>query len=127
MKPITFNQLMEEFIYPDKWGDWTFDRENLCLNLLPKNHKTKWNHNFPFYQIDLEKINTNSDLLFWIFHINGKNTNSYGENVVKDLVAAFNDIFYDIGRIQKRNSKNFSGSQIAKKYKLELSVQNSKK
>ena len=28
MKPITFNQLMEEFIYPDKWGDWTFDREN---------------------------------------------------------------------------------------------------
>jgi len=127
MKPIPLDKLMKEFRYPDKWGDWHFNKQNLCLNLLPTNHKTQWNNNCPFYQIDLEKINTNSELLFWIFHINGKNIDCYGENVVKDLVAAFSDIFYLVGRLKRGDSREFSGSAIAKKYKLELNLQNKKK
>ena len=123
MKPIPIDQLMKEFKYLDKWGDWTFDRENLCLNLLP----TECINDCPFYQIDLEQINTNSELLFWIFHINGKNTECYGKNVVKDLVAAFSDIFYLVGRLKRGDNKRFSGSAIAKKYKLELTIQNNKK
>ena len=127
MKPIPLDELMKQFRYPDNWGDWHFDKQNLCLNLLPTNHKTDWNHDCPFYQIDLEQINTNSELLFWIFHINGKGTHSYGENVVKDLVAAFADIFYLVGRLKRHDSEVFSGSQIAKKYKLELTIQDNKK
>ena len=50
------------------WGNWHFDESNLCLNLLPP----KYTHDCPFYQIDLESINSNSEMLDWIFQISFK-------------------------------------------------------
>ena len=99
-------------ITPKSWGDWYFEKANLCLNLFPK----KWNcKEVPFYQIDLEEINSNSDILFWIYQLNGKNLNLYGEDVVKDLVRAFDDIFHHY-KFCKRGGNEFSGTEIAKKY-----------
>ena len=102
-------------ITPKSWGDWHFNKEHLCLNLLPTDHSTKWNHQCPFYQIDLERINSSSDILFWIYQLNGKNLNLYGEDVVKDLVRAFDDIFGH-HKFCRRGGKEFSGSVIANKY-----------
>ena len=99
-------------ITPKSWGDWYFDKNNLCLNLFPKKWEFK---DEPFYQIDLERINSSSDILFWIYQLNGKNLNLYGEDVVKDLVRAFDDIFGH-HKFCRRGGKEFSGSVIANKY-----------
>jgi len=107
-------------IHPESWGDWYFHKANLCLNLLPKGHSTRWTHQCPFYQIDLEKINSNADILFWIYQLNGKNLNLYGEDVVKDLVRAFDDIFCH-HKFCRRGGNEFSGTKIANKYAEGLS------
>tara|TARA_R100001443_G_scaffold82145_1_gene89153 strand:- start:320 stop:1045 length:726 start_codon:yes stop_codon:yes gene_type:complete len=101
----------------EKWGDWHIDKSNLCLNLLPKDHSTKWNHDCPFYQIDLESVNSNSEILDWIFQLNHKNLNIYGKNVVKDLVRALDDIFDPQNNCcSSGKNKAFSGTDLAKKY-----------
>ncbi len=111
------------FTFPllEKWGDWHFDKSNLCLNLLPTCQPAKWDHDCPFYQIDLERIDSNSEMLDWIFQLNHKNLDLYGENVVKDLVRALDDIFYPQANCcSYGKNKGFSGSELAKKYANEL-------
>ena len=109
------------------WGNWHFDKSTLCLNLLPTDHATKWNHDCPFYQVDLEGINSNSEMLDWIFQLNHKNLDLYGENVVKDLIRALDDILEpqhnccSCGR-----NKDFSGGDLAKKYIKEIEAYENK-
>tara|TARA_B100001996_G_scaffold25194_1_gene19451 strand:+ start:427 stop:1134 length:708 start_codon:yes stop_codon:yes gene_type:complete len=99
---------------PAKWGDWHFNKSNLCLNLLPYPSCT---HKYPFYQIDLERVNSNSEILDWIFQINHKNLNLYGKNVVRDLINAFDDILDPQNNCcSSGKNKVFSGSELAKKY-----------
>ena len=101
----------------EKWGDWHIDKSNFCLNLLPKDHATKWSHDCPFYQVDLERIDSNSEMLDWIFQLNHKNLNIYGKNVVKDLIRALDDIFDPQNNCcSSGKNKDFSGSELAKKY-----------
>ena len=106
------------------WGDWHFCKSNLCLDLLPKNHSTKWSHNCPFYQIDLEEINNTAKILDCIYQLKGKNLSLYGEHVVRDLIDAFDDVLQPQANCCSwGGEKKFSGSKLAKKYRDKLNRQ----
>ena len=104
------------------WGNWHFDKSNLCLNLLPFK---KYTHDCPFYQIDLETINSNSEMLDWIFQISWKEEDEYYyANCVEDLVSAFAAIFQP----QKNccsfgKDKDFSGGDLAKQYIRDIFIE----
>ena len=58
---FTLSELIAERdpIY-DQWGEWTFDPERLVL------------HDEYGYEIDLETIKDNAELVDWVFHVAGK-------------------------------------------------------
>jgi len=100
-----------------KWGGWYFGKKHLTLDLLDT-PEGNYSHKDPFYQIDLEQINSSSKMLDWIFQVNGKVSKMYGLNVCQDLINAFEEIF----RPQKNCcsmgiNKKFNGSKIAKEYR----------
>jgi len=100
-----------------KWGGWYFGKKHLTLDLLETPHGT-YTHEDPFYQIDLEKINSSPKMLDWIFQVNGKNLKMYGFDVCQSLINAFDEIF----KPQKNccsygADKKFDGSKIAKEYR----------
>tara|TARA_B100001093_G_scaffold1225_1_gene1268 strand:+ start:98 stop:577 length:480 start_codon:yes stop_codon:yes gene_type:complete len=100
-----------------KWGGWYFGKKHLTLDLLDT-PEGSYSHKDPFYQIDLEQINSSSKMLDWIFQVNGKVSKMYGLNVCQDLINAFEEIF----RPQKNCcsmgiNKKFNGSKIAKEYR----------
>ena len=103
------------------WGNWHFDELNLCLNLLPP----KYTHDCPFYQIDLETINSNSEMLDWIFQISWKEEDEYYyANSLEDLVSAFAAIFQP----QKNccsfgKDKDFCGGDLAKQYIRDIFIE----
>ena len=95
----------------DTWGPWRFRRSNLTLC------HTK----VVGYDLDLERINSCAEMLDWIFQLSHKNLKVYGEDVVNQLVAAFDDIF----KPQENccswgKEKQFSGSKLAKAYAAKL-------
>ena len=104
------------------WGNWHFDESNLCLNLLPFK---KYTHDCPFYQIDLETINSNSEMLDWIFQISWKEEDEYYyANSLEDLVSAFAAIFQP----QKNccsfgKDKDFCGGDLAKQYIRDIFIE----
>ena len=92
-----------------RWGHWRFVSSNLTL--LHDNS----------YEIDLERINSCAEMLDWIFQLNHKVSCHYGEDVVKELVEAFDDIFEPQGNCcSMGNERPFSGTKLAKAYALEL-------
>ena len=100
-----------------KWGGWYFGKKHLTLDLLDT-PEGSYSHKDPFYQIDLEQINSSSKMLDWIFQVNGKVSKMYGLSVCQDLINAFEEIF----RPQKNCcsmgiNKKFDGSKIAKEYR----------
>ena len=100
-----------------KWGGWYFGKKHLTLDLLDT-PEGSYSHKDPFYQIDLEQINSSSQMLDWIFQVNGKVSKMYGLSVCQDLINAFEEIF----RPQKNCcsmgiNKKFDGSKIAKEYR----------
>ena len=100
-----------------KWGGWYFGKKHLTLDLLDT-PEGNYSHKDPFYQIDLEQINSSSEMLDWIFQVNGKVSKMYGFTVCQDLINAFEEIF----RPQKNCcsmgiNKKFDGSKIAKEYR----------
>ena len=100
-----------------KWGGWYFGKKHLTLDLLDT-PEGSYSHKDPFYQIDLEQINSSSKMLDWIFQVNGKVSKMYGLSVCQDLINAFEEIF----RPQKNCcsmgiNKKFNGSKIAKEYR----------
>ena len=92
------------------WGQWHLDEEILCLDLIPDDSP----HKNMLYQIDLESINSNSQMLDWIFQLSHKN---YYENSVEDLIRAFDAIFDPQNNCcSSGKDKDFSGSYLAAKY-----------
>ena len=92
-----------------RWGRWRFVSSNLTL--LHDNS----------YEIDLERINSCAQMLDWIFQLNHKVSRHYGEDVVKDLVQAFDDIFKPQGNCcSMGNEKEFSGTKLAEAYASKL-------
>ena len=92
-----------------RWGHWLFVSSNLTL--LHDNG----------YEIDLERINSCAEMLDWIFQLNHKVSRHYGEDVVKELVEAFDDIFEPQGNCcSMGNERSFSGTKLAKAYAIEL-------
>ena len=62
-----------------RWGDWTFDPEQLTLEYSPKD-----------YEIDLEEIQSSAAILDWLFQVHGKPWSD--SRIVYDLLQAFDDI-----------------------------------
>tara|TARA_R100001463_G_scaffold31466_1_gene71107 strand:- start:204 stop:545 length:342 start_codon:yes stop_codon:yes gene_type:complete len=95
----------------ERWGCWLFVSSNLTL--LHDNG----------YEIDLERINSCTEMLDLIFQLNHKAARFYGADVAKDLVEALDDIFKP-----QRNccswgkEKPFSGTKLAEAYALELLI-----
>jgi len=82
------------------WGPWRLNRANLTLE----------NGN---YDVDLEKINSLKDLLFWIYQIHGKNHHAYGGcQQANDFIWALRAIFPP--KLLKQGTWN--GSKAAKEY-----------
>ena len=99
------------------WGNWHFDELNLCLNLLLDGYT----HRFPFYQIDLETINSNSEMLDWIFQLSHKD---YYANSVEDLVKAFDVIFNPQNNCcSSGKNKDFWGEDLVKEYVREIFIE----
>ena len=101
------------------WGDWHFDKKSLYLDLLPSHSSTNWTHEEPFYAIDLKDIDHAGDMLFWIYQLKGKNLKLYGENVVKDLIDAFEDVLQPHHKC-RGGRKLDKGSELATKYRNKL-------
>ena len=75
-------------------------------------------HEDPFYQIDLEGINSSAKMLDWIFQVNGKVSKMYGFDVCQNLINAFDEIFAPQKNCCSYGAdKKFDGSKIAKKYR----------
>lgn len=111
MRLATPEEWAEACRVKDQWGPWRF-KENLVLI------------NDAEYDIDLEKINSNSEMLDWIFQVSHKRQDIY---CVKSFVNALDDIFGP-----QRNccswgqDKSFSGSKLAKEYRSKLKAQRQK-
>jgi|TARA_Y100000052_G_C2881253_1_gene45610 hypothetical protein len=110
-----WNKYEEQASY--KWGGWYFGKEHLTLDLLDT-PEGNYPHENPFYQVDLETINSSAKMLDWIFQVNGKVSKMYGFDVCQNLINAFDDIF----KPQKNccsygADKKFDGSKIAKEYR----------
>ena len=107
----TLAELLKAHKWPEQWGPWRF-KDNLVLI------------NDDEYDIDLEKINSNSEMLNWIFQMRKKRQDLY---CVKSFVDALNDIFYP-----QRNccswgdNKEFSGTKLAEAYRKKLKAQRQK-
>lgn len=92
-----------------RWGQWRFKSSNLILK-----HDNG-------YEVDLEGINSCAEMLDWIFQLNHKVDAFYGEDVVKNLVEAFDDIFYPQANCCSYGAeRQFNGSELAKAYALKL-------
>jgi len=93
------------------WGPWRF-QDNLVL-VNPEN-----------YEIDLEQINTNSEMLDCIFQVSRKRRDAF---CVKSLIEAFHDIYYPQHNCCSFGANmDFSGSELAGKYKKRLKSQRQK-
>ncbi len=100
-----------------KWGGWYFGKKHLTLDLLDT-PEGSYSHKDPFYQIDLEQINSSSQMLDWIFQVNGKVSKMYGLSVCQDLINAFEEIFKPQKNCCSMGiNKKFDGSKIAKEYR----------
>jgi len=92
-----------------KWGNWSFDATNLTL--VHENEK---------YEIDLETINSSSEMLDWIFQICNKEWGT--PQVVYDLLTAFEEILEPQSNYCSfGNDKNANGSKLAKHFAERLS------
>ena len=111
----TYQQLAD-YKWPvrKQWGNWVFRSTKLVLQLLTK-------HGNCVYEIDLEKINSNAEMLDVIFQLNHKARNPdsiYGnQSLIEDLIQAFDDIFEPQSNCCSwGKEKKFSGSVLAKAY-----------
>ena len=87
---------------PTSWGPWRFIRGSNTL----ENQENG-------YDVDLEKINSLADLLFWIYQIHGKNHHAYGGcQQANDFIWALREIFPK--KLLKQGSWN--GSQAVQEY-----------
>lgn len=107
---IRLNGQMMRKLKPDNvFGVWRFCPKKLTLT------NTRC-----FYEIDLERINSTASMLDWIIQISCKG-DCYGQNALKDLVAAFKTIFHPQANCCSfGKEKQFSGSKLAKQYATRL-------
>lgn len=92
-----------------KWGNWSFDATNLTL--VHENEK---------YEVDLETINSSSEMLDWIFQIRNKEWGT--PQAVYDLLTAFEEILEPQSNYCSfGNNKNTHGSELAKRFAEGLS------
>lgn len=70
------------------WGNWYYSHDGF-LNLVPNDN---WTAENPLYFIDIKGFTSMGDLWFWINHMRYKDKNVFGENVVNDLIRAFDEI-----------------------------------
>ncbi len=92
-----------------KWGNWVFDTTNLTLI-----------HENENYEIDLEVINSSSEMLDWIFQIRNKEWGT--PQAIYDLLLAFEEILEpQLNYCSFGNDKNASGSELAKRFAERLS------
>jgi hypothetical protein len=80
-----WDRLQEEKIRKNKWGRWTYNPANHCLEIVKYIGSSK----FP-YEVDLDRCNKSSKLLDWIYQVQGKTWISPDD--VADLVYAVDDI-----------------------------------
>ena len=93
---ISFNR------YPRQFGPWIVDPEVLVL----RNEQNG-------YEVDLEKIGTREELLFWIFHMSRKNPHVYGGcQYMPQLIHALEHIY---GKTSRKEDK-WDATKVAKKY-----------
>ena len=96
-EPLVRNlaEMMEEFEkthHEGRFGSWYWDGSDCSLNLVPPDFGS-YTVKDPFYWIEFgERINGIKDMYFWISHLEGKNKNVYGQDVVEDLLYAFKEL-----------------------------------
>ena len=97
------------------WGNWHYSQDGY-LNLLPTKD---WTVENPFYYIDIKEFTSLGDVWFWIYHINGKNKELYGDTVVEDLIHALRYLLlYGAGINDARSfePRRLDGKELVKTY-----------
>jgi hypothetical protein len=105
-------------LYPTVFGVWRFSAIDLTLQ-----HKKHG-----LYSIELKQINTTAQMLDWIFQINQKNMEIYGDSAVKDLIKAFFYIFRPQANCCSYGlEKSFNGGALAATYAFNVNRMNREK
>jgi hypothetical protein len=99
--PVSASELLRRFEPPPlfhgrKWGSWVLDSERWCLVYLGEpvlrgEGADEYTAYLGEYEIDLEHVRQSSQMLDYVFQINGKSWAT--ARVSKDLLNALDDVF----------------------------------